>query len=593
MNEMTNLMLGVLLPGMATAPPGAQPGATPNAGDTSGSAFQDLLMQTLDGADPQAGAAGSWAGQQTSQESTETPKTEASTADQTKLLGSIDMVSSALTAAQAVQVTPVTPVVSDPQPQTQASEPAPEVQTVDAGTVASSDQRLPEVSADTVADGSLTAYAAPVISEPAMVSPDVQTAQSSPDVAPAPSAQADVPMAQIPDARMAQRTAPVADAQAGTLATSAVDAQAETPATPIADNASDAVVARTPDTQVAQTASGQTAQTAAASTNASDTTPQPVRQSRHIRHAHHAADAQAEAKQADKADGITAKRNPGLPDIPAPSTGAPAFDYTKLRLNAKLDVEADDHAQLTQSAAPLARTAVAQVNAGDAVAVNPDGAQDKLTTGKTAVVPQVAHDIVAALPIKQMAENKQDALQDHKSDSPALTVSDVKPSFEKTVAGAEHSQGFHAPERVTEQKVISQVVQSAKLQLVDGGAHMAIRLDPPHLGVLNMSVTAQQGSVVANIQTSTEAARHVLQSDLSSLKQALADAGITVDSINVSLSNTPDQPGTPNGGQHAQGNSHGKHVGSQFVQELLGAEPEPTVLMSRAQQAVGMIDYLA
>lgn len=573
MNELVNLMLGALLPGTTNAPPGA----TPNAGDTSGSAFQDLLMQTLDGADLQVGADGSWAGQQSSEESTETSKTEASSADQTKLLGSIDMASSVLVAAQAVQVAPTTPVAVDPQPQARASDPVPEVQTVAAQTMESAGEQS--------ADGP-AAYAAPVSAEPAVVSPDQQITQSGPDVPMAriPDARADVPMARIPDARADNSTAPVADVQA------------ETAGAPVIDDPVDAALVRTSDAQVNQTASDQTAQTAVVSTDTTDVRPESVKRPNHRRHVPPTPDAHAEVKQADNSDGITTKRGLGLPEIPAPSTGAPAFDYTKLRLNAKLDVKPDDHALLTQSAMPLTRSAVAQASAGDAIAINPVGKQEKLTTGKTVVIPQVAQvslDTGAALPIEQMAEIKKDAGQDRKEGSLPPTVADVNPSFEKAVAGAERSQGFNAPERVIEHKVINQIVQSARMQLVDGGANMTLRLDPPHLGVLNMSVTAQQGSVVANIQTSTEAARHVLQADLSSLKQALADAGITVDSINVSLGGTPDQPGTPNGGQHAYGNSHGRHVGSPFMQELRGAEPEPMVLSSRTRQLAGVFDYRA
>jgi flagellar hook-length control protein FliK len=615
MNELANLMLGVLLPGTTTAPPGAQPGAAPTVGDTSGSAFQDLLMQTLEGAEPQVDAGRSWAGQQSSDESTETPKTEVSTADQTKLLGSIDMTSSALAAAQAVQVAPATPVVADPQPRTQAAEPAIEVQAVPVRTSARVEVQSASASADPVREmtpavqvkAAQSAPADQVSAESVVVSPDQQVTQSGSDVVMASKAQADVPMAQTPDAPTDNTAAAIPDVQLETAAALAAGVQAETPATPVAEDASvaigapviddpaNAVLAQTSNTQVNQTAPDQTVQTAVVSSDAADVRPEPVKGPHHRRQVNHTASAHIETKRADKSDGETTGRDLGLPDVPAPSTGAPAFDYTKLRLNAKLDVKTDDHAALPQVAMPLTRSAVVPATAGDVMAVNPAGTQDKPITGKTVVIPQVAQvsSGIGAVLTEKVTETKQDASQDRKADSLPLTVSDVKPSFDKAVAGAERSQGFQAPERVTEHKMINQIVQSAKLQLVDGGAHMTMRLDPPHLGVLNMSVMAQQGSVVANIETSTEAARHVLQADLSSLKQALADAGITVDSINVSLSNTPNQPGTPNGGQHAHGNSRGTHVGSQFMQELFGAEPEPTVLSSRAQQVAGVFDYRA
>jgi len=168
----------------------------------------------------------------------------------------------------------------------------------------------------------------------------------------------------------------------------------------------------------------------------------------------------------------------------------------------------------------------------------------------------------------------------------------LRPSFERSVAGAENSNGYHAPERVVEQKVIQQIVRAAKIHLVDGGASMTLRLEPPHLGTVQMSVSAQQGVVTANLQASTQTAKHVLEADLSLLKQSLADAGIVVDSINVSVGagGEYDQMlhGEAHGGrtnQNSQGNA-GSGRSSEF-----GVRSEE--LGQGGERLVSAFDYLA
>ncbi|MEN6370669.1 MAG: flagellar hook-length control protein FliK [Armatimonadota bacterium] len=105
----------------------------------------------------------------------------------------------------------------------------------------------------------------------------------------------------------------------------------------------------------------------------------------------------------------------------------------------------------------------------------------------------------------------------------------------------QQSQGNLPPEPVVSAKVINQIVKAAKVNITEGRSDIVLRLDPPHLGTVNMNVSVADGTVTATIQTSTESARQVLQSDLATLKQSLSDAGINVDQINVSVGGNPDQ----------------------------------------------------
>lgn len=107
-------------------------------------------------------------------------------------------------------------------------------------------------------------------------------------------------------------------------------------------------------------------------------------------------------------------------------------------------------------------------------------------------------------------------------------------------------------------RIINQVVRAAKTRFLDGGAEMTLRLDPPHLGAVRMQVTAVGGSVTALLQTSTESARQIFQADIAQLREALAQAGVNVDTISVSVGMGADQGWNLYGKDGQPGNGYGR-----------------------------------
>jgi hypothetical protein len=107
-------------------------------------------------------------------------------------------------------------------------------------------------------------------------------------------------------------------------------------------------------------------------------------------------------------------------------------------------------------------------------------------------------------------------------------------------------------------KVINQIVQSAKTHIFDGGAGMTLRLDPPHLGTVHMNVVSTGGTVTAVLQTTSEAAKQMLDADVASLREALANSGINIDSINVSVGGGSEQAWTSQGQQSQADNGSGR-----------------------------------
>jgi flagellar hook-length control protein FliK len=62
---------------------------------------------------------------------------------------------------------------------------------------------------------------------------------------------------------------------------------------------------------------------------------------------------------------------------------------------------------------------------------------------------------------------------------------------------------------------------------------MQIRLDPPELGALQVTVELRDGAMNATFQTSNDDATRLLSHSLGQLKTALESQGVTVDKIQV------------------------------------------------------------
>jgi len=198
------------------------------------------------------------------------------------------------------------------------------------------------------------------------------------------------------------------------------------------------------------------------------------------------------------------------------------------------------------------------------------------------------------LPVEPTGDSRRGETQSRpEQDVVWMQMPDVRLPGANAVDAVAQSNGHLPPDDVIGSKLIHQIVQGAKVHLFEGGGSMTLRLEPPHLGMLHMSVTAQQGIVVASIQTSTEAARQVLAADLPSLAQALVDAGVKVDSINVSVGGSADQGWTPQSDAHGGRPDAGSHGDSRFVREVLGPAFDSGLVESRRLEITGRLDYLA
>ena len=78
---------------------------------------------------------------------------------------------------------------------------------------------------------------------------------------------------------------------------------------------------------------------------------------------------------------------------------------------------------------------------------------------------------------------------------------------------------------------VSRAFQSAR----SGSNEIQLKLSPPELGTLRLSISVEQGVVSAKVETDTAAARNILLDNLPALKERLAEQDIRVEKFDVDV----------------------------------------------------------
>lgn len=129
-----------------------------------------------------------------------------------------------------------------------------------------------------------------------------------------------------------------------------------------------------------------------------------------------------------------------------------------------------------------------------------------------------------------------------------------------------------------QQRVIDQVVREVKLRRFDQGGEIIMRLDPPELGTMRVRITQDAGIMTGHISASSDQVKGLLQAHLSTLVDALSEAGVKMDSVSVS---TGMPSGTPNH-DGAAGSFQGNFNGSRRRFTASGASASAGALTGAA-----------
>ncbi|MBC7784117.1 MAG: flagellar hook-length control protein FliK [Burkholderiales bacterium] len=133
------------------------------------------------------------------------------------------------------------------------------------------------------------------------------------------------------------------------------------------------------------------------------------------------------------------------------------------------------------------------------------------------------------------------------ADQLAAMTTPAKPPATAPVTATTHAQPPVAPERHFAEKNVDQIVTVVKGELSPTGGSMKIRLDPPHLGELNVDVSVDRdGMMSATFQTTNSEATRLLSHSLQDLRGALESTGVVIDRIQVRQASPSEQASSQN-----------------------------------------------
>lgn len=138
----------------------------------------------------------------------------------------------------------------------------------------------------------------------------------------------------------------------------------------------------------------------------------------------------------------------------------------------------------------------------------------------------VSTEMQSAKPVREAADVQQ-------SDGHAAAMSlqaETRPvtGEQRPIVDSTNSSDLHV-------RVIRQVVQQIKMQHIDGGSNLLVRLNPPDLGSLQLQVQRNSDGITTHIETSNSRVQGLLEAHLPLLIDSLAQAGVRMDSVSVSV----------------------------------------------------------
>ena len=114
----------------------------------------------------------------------------------------------------------------------------------------------------------------------------------------------------------------------------------------------------------------------------------------------------------------------------------------------------------------------------------------------------------------------------------AFMVNGPMPLDTRAMAAAVAAATGHvdsAPVAIPERDVIAQLVQSMRVQFRDGIGEAVLKLNPEHLGSVQISLRIENGAIKATVQAEAPAVRQWLESQQETLRTSLADQGLRLE----------------------------------------------------------------
>lgn len=131
-------------------------------------------------------------------------------------------------------------------------------------------------------------------------------------------------------------------------------------------------------------------------------------------------------------------------------------------------------------------------------------------------------------------------------------------AVEQNIAVAE------ARAQVSPQAVMEQIVSSMRFEVQGTLSEIRIQLKPEHLGQVSLRIATQNGIVVAQFMAESQRVKEIIEAGFNQLRDALAEQGINIAQIEVSVSD----------GEAQREFSFGGNISSARIEELMAEDEE-------------------
>jgi hypothetical protein len=136
-------------------------------------------------------------------------------------------------------------------------------------------------------------------------------------------------------------------------------------------------------------------------------------------------------------------------------------------------------------------------------------------------------------PPQDHTQPKAQASSTHANPNTAVAAGGVENGARFTVNSAAGNAAYTSAAPRAEETVLPQIVQSIRLQAVQGTTEARVQLKPEHLGNLNITLKVEHNQVTATIQADVAAVRQWIESHEASLRQSLSEQGLQLVRLEV------------------------------------------------------------
>ena len=151
--------------------------------------------------------------------------------------------------------------------------------------------------------------------------------------------------------------------------------------------------------------------------------------------------------------------------------------------------------------------------------------------------------------------------------------------------------------------LIEQIAENVKVNISQETTSMQMQLNPENLGKVYLEVSAKEGSVHAEISASSEAVRTALEMQITDLRESLNQAGVKVDSIEVTVASHEFERNLEQGQtreeqegerQQEQSSSRRRNISMSSLDDLSGLMTEEETLAAQIMRDNGnSVDFTA